>query len=81
MRTVKLASICCALVVATVSAQRQGPVLFEGVRLIIGDGSAPIERGAFVVQNGEITAIGRMGEVKPPSSVTRVDRARRSCPR
>ena len=41
----------------TVSAQQA--VVYEGGRLIIGDGSAAIENGAFVVQNGHITAIGR----------------------
>ena len=42
-------------------------VLYEGARLIVGDGSAPIESGAFVVQNGHITAIGRQGAVKAPA--------------
>ncbi len=36
-------------------------VIYEGARLIIGDASAPIENGAFVVRNGHITAIGRKG--------------------
>ena len=37
------------------------PVAFEGARLIIGDGSAPIESGTFVVQDGRITAVGPRG--------------------
>ena len=48
-------------------------ILYEGARLIIGDASAPIESGAFVVQNGHITAIGQKGSVKAPSGATRVD--------
>jgi len=48
-------------------------VLYEGARLIIGDASAPIESGAFVVQDGHITAIGPKGSVKAPSGATRVD--------
>ncbi len=49
--------IAVAFLAMTVSAQQA--VVYEGGRLIIGDGSAAIENGAFVVQNGHITAIGR----------------------
>jgi imidazolonepropionase-like amidohydrolase len=48
-------------------------VLYEHARLIIGDGSAPIESGAFIVQNGHITAIGGQAAVMPPASATHVD--------
>jgi imidazolonepropionase-like amidohydrolase len=48
-------------------------VLYEGARLIIGDASAPIDRGAFVVLDGRITAIGRQGAVTAPAGATRVD--------
>ena len=48
-------------------------VLYEGARLIIGDASVPIESGAFIAQNGHITAIGQKGSVKAPSGATRVD--------
>jgi hypothetical protein len=41
--------------------------------LIIGDGSAAIESGAFVVQNGRITALGRKGAVAAASGAARVD--------
>lgn len=46
-------------------------VIYEGARLITGDGSPPIEGGAFIVQNGHITAIG--SKVKTPAGVTHVD--------
>jgi len=48
-------------------------VLYEGGRLITGDGSAPIEGGDFLVQNGHITAIGRKSRVKVPPNSSRVD--------
>ena len=48
-------------------------VLYEGARLIIGDSSAPIENGAFVVENGRITAIGVRGAIKAPAGAARVD--------
>jgi imidazolonepropionase-like amidohydrolase len=57
------------------SQPRGGSVaaLYDGGRLIIGDGSAPIGGGAFVVQNGHITAIGSRSSVKAPAGATRVD--------
>ena len=48
-------------------------VIYEGARLIIGDTNAPIENGAFVVQNGRITALGRKGAVTAPAGAARVD--------
>jgi imidazolonepropionase-like amidohydrolase len=48
-------------------------VVYEGGRMITGDGSPPIERGAFVVQNGHISAIGTQGAVTAPAGATRVD--------
>jgi imidazolonepropionase-like amidohydrolase len=50
-------------------------VIYEGARLIIGDASAPIENGAFVVRNGRITAIGPKGSVQAPSGAAHVDLA------
>ena len=59
---------------AATAGHSQAPaVLFEGARLIIGDASAPIESGAFVVQNGHITAIGPKGSITAPPGATRVD--------
>ncbi len=57
-----------ALFSATAYSQSRGPspaVLYEGERLITGDGSAPVERGAFVVQNGHITADRQSGRRCP----------------
>jgi imidazolonepropionase-like amidohydrolase len=47
--------------------------LFEGARLIPGDGSPAIENSAFVVQNNRFTAVGRRGEVQAPAGAARVD--------
>jgi imidazolonepropionase-like amidohydrolase len=78
MHPMKLASVTVALVVATSAAlvsQAQAPAarLFEGARLITGDGSAPIEDSAFVVQGNRITAVGRRGQVNAPAGAVRVD--------
>jgi imidazolonepropionase-like amidohydrolase len=50
-----------------------GAAVYEGARLIIGDARPPIENGAFVVQNGRITAVGRKGAVAVPAGVAHVD--------
>ena len=49
------------------------PMLFEGARLITGDGGAPIENSAFLVENGRITRVGRRGELTAPAGAARVD--------
>ena len=47
--------------------------VFEGARLITGDGSAAIENAAFVVTGNRITAVGRRGEVAVPPGAAHVD--------
>src|SRR6266545_6245835 len=57
-----------------VLSQSAGPAtIYEGARLIVGDGSAPIDSGAFVVQNRRITAVGRKGGVSAPAGAVHVD--------
>jgi imidazolonepropionase-like amidohydrolase len=50
-----------------------GPLWFEGARVIAGDGSAPIENAAFLVQGDTFTWIGRRGDRQPPAGATLVD--------
>jgi len=49
-----------------------GGVLFDGERLIVGDGRV-IESAAVLVQNNRIARVGRKGEVPLPPGATRVD--------
>lgn len=65
---------CCVFVGAVLwqSATPQTAVLFEGARLIIGDGHV-VEDGAFVIQGGRISAVGMKGTIPLPSRVARVD--------
>ena len=42
-------------------------VLYEGARLIAGDGSAPVESSAFVVDNGRIVGVGTKGAIALPA--------------
>src|SRR5438105_1629326 len=47
--------------------------LFEGARLITGDGRAPIENAAFLVENARFTRVGRKGEIQAPAGAARID--------
>jgi imidazolonepropionase-like amidohydrolase len=65
-----------AVLSATVSSQvlePTGTVVYEGARLIAGDGSAPIEKSAFSVSGGRIIAVGALGRISIPQGATRVD--------
>ena len=54
-------------------SQTAPATIYEGARLIAGDGTAPIDNRAFVVQNRRITAIGRKGAVTAPAGAVHVD--------
>jgi len=62
-------------VFASAAAAQQGAVLFEGARLIVGDGGSPIENSAFLVADNKFKTIGKKGEVQLPPGATRVDLA------
>jgi imidazolonepropionase-like amidohydrolase len=73
-----ICAACMLLAAGSASpVQSQTPAstvtLFEGARLITGDGSAPIENSAFVVENNRFIVVGRRGEVTAPSGTARVD--------
>src|SRR5260370_12533555 len=61
---------------SAVRSQALGPAavtVFEGARLITGDGSAPIESSAFLVENDVFTQVGRRGELPVPADAAHVD--------
>jgi imidazolonepropionase-like amidohydrolase len=47
--------------------------VFEGARLITGDGAAPVENSIFIVENNQFTGVGRRGELQVPAGAARVD--------
>jgi len=66
--------------IAACSSQPQSSVtgtsrvtVFEGARLITGDGGAPIENAVFVVESGQFTRVGRRGQIEIPAGAVRVD--------
>lgn len=73
-----LAGVAVGLLVhRTIVAGSQGgsaaPVWFEGARLVVGDGSPPIENAAFVVEGDRFTWVGKRGEREPSRNAVRVD--------
>jgi len=78
MRLARVLPFCLLVACGLVSAS-QGPgtparvTVFEGARLITGDGNGPIENSAFIVENNRFTRVGRKGEVQPPPGAVRVD--------
>ena len=48
-------------------------MLYEGARLIPGDGRAPIADSAFLVERGTITRVGKKGELTAPAGAGRVN--------
>ena len=52
-----------------------GVTAFEGARVIVGDGTDPIDNGVFLVQDGRITQVGAAAAVEVPEGATRVDLA------
>jgi imidazolonepropionase-like amidohydrolase len=72
MRPMKILPLV-ALAFSQASAQQANAVLFEGARLLVGDGSAPVENSAFLVENNKFARIGKKGELRPPKGAVRVD--------
>ena len=52
-----------------------GITVFEGARLIVGDGSAPIENATLVVDGTRIAQAGRAADIRVPDGTTRVSLA------
>ena len=82
MRRVNTALCAAAVVGLMLSAACSAPAVqapsgtsatvFEGARLIVGDGSTPIENATFVVDAGRFVQVGRAGEVSVPPGAARV---------
>ena len=77
MRAVRLSAVVviAALSGAAMLAQgaRAGAMVFEGARIIDGNGGPPITNGTLVVQDGRLVAVGARGAVQVPAGATRVD--------
>ena len=65
-----LALAAACIIGSPASAQT---ILFEGARVIPGDGGAALDNAAILVDGGTIARIGRAGEVTAPAGATRID--------
>ena len=70
---VACAGLACACSRPAEAPEPSGVTVFEGARLITGDGSAAIENSAFIVENARFTQVGRRGEVTLPAGAVRTD--------
>jgi imidazolonepropionase-like amidohydrolase len=60
----------------SVTAPAQTPVtIFEGGRIVVGDGRAPIENASFIVNGTRFTQVGNAASVHAPAGATRVSLA------
>ena len=60
---------------STATTTATGVTIFEGARLIVGDGSAPIENAVIVVEGARFAQVGRAEDVKAPEGAARVNLA------
>ena len=51
---------------APIPAAQTATLVLENARVIVGDGTAPLERGTLVARNGRIEALGPAGKVAVP---------------
>ena len=74
-KAVLLLLVGCAVSLLAAPPQPRAAAItvFAGARLIAGDGRAPLEDSAFVVENDRFTRVGRKGELQAPPGATRVD--------
>ena len=66
---------CGLTVTAPAQTPARGITVFEGARVIVGDGRPPIDNGSFVVDGTRFVQIGRAQDVKAPAGATRVNLA------
>ena len=77
MRAVRLSAVVVIAALSGAATLAQGAradvMVFEGARIIDGNGGPPISNGALVVQDGRLVAVGARGAVQVPAGATRVD--------
>jgi imidazolonepropionase-like amidohydrolase len=77
--TIIAAAIAVVLTQSAGPARAQAPAggvtVFEGARLIVGDGSAPIENATLVMEGARILQAGRAADVSVPPGANRVSLA------
>jgi len=75
MHRVKFLVLAAALSSISVLGQAPTVTVFEGARVIVGDGRAPIENATFIVSGNRFTQVGRGAEARIPAGAARVNLA------
>ncbi len=68
-----MGAVCLMLAACATPGPQSSLTLFEGARLITGDGGPALENSAFLVENDRISRVGRKGRMWVPSRAVRVD--------
>ena len=76
--TASLPLLLLLLVAACWSPPEEAPAtstatVYEGARVIVGDGTDPLDSATFVVDGGRFVAVGAAGEVEAPEGAAHVD--------
>jgi imidazolonepropionase-like amidohydrolase len=71
-KTLVSATLASALAFGGAQSSR-APVLIEGARVVIGDGSPPIENAALLIDHGRVAKVGKAGRIAMPASAERVN--------
>jgi len=73
LRTLLIAAFAILIAACRATPPPADVTVFEGARLITGDGGAPIDDSAFIVQKDRFTWAGRRADLQAPAGATRVD--------
>ncbi len=73
--TVAVSIVAALAIPAWAQAPAAGVTAYEGARLIVGDGRAPIEGATLVVDGAKIVQAGRAADVSVPAGARRVSLA------
>ena len=66
---------CGLTVTAPAQTPARGITVFEGARVIVGDGRPPIDNASFVIDGTRFVQVGRAADVKAPAGAARVNLA------
>ena len=69
--------VLAAVALSSSSILGQGPTVtvFEGARIIVGDGRAPLENATFIVSGNRFTQVARAADARVPAGAARVNLA------
>ena len=69
--------VLAAVALSSMSILGQAPAVtvFEGARIIVGDGRAPIENATFIVSRDRFTQVVRAADARVPAGAARVNLA------